>query len=295
MKKRIVLLIIISLFIILTGCEKKEYNLIEISGDELINNLQSNKKIFFAIYNERVPTKKGFLSDLKKAANALSANIYYVNYQHLSSDASNYLIDNTGYDSYYQLYCAYNGTTFEVVENYEDYKSLFNNLKGLHYNDEITTFTEEEVNNYLKQAQDEYAEYDYIKATETLNRIWSYSVAQNEYKQNEYYNLANFWEDYEFVDSEKTRVNYRSIIFYSNRNYLGIVLVEDSLLEKFEKPTIDEFTRKYFQIKEDIIYFSSKEDGSYKPKYQIKEITSETLTLIDLEDNNKEYEFQRRD
>ena len=56
---------------------------------------------------------------------------------------------------------------------------------------------------------------------------------------------------------------------------------------------LNEYTKKYYQIKNNTILISNYENGNYKEKYQIKSINDERLSIVDL-DTNKKINFVKR-
>ena len=79
----------------------------------------------------------------------------------------------------------------------------------------------------------------------------------------------------------------------TSTNYYYEIIIKDKY-QNFNKPNdLNEYTKKYYQIKENTILISNYENGNYKEKYQIKSINDERLSIVDL-DTNKKINFVKR-
>jgi hypothetical protein len=89
MKKIKLIILLLTFSLILCSCEKKEYNLIQITGEELVKNLTSEKKDFvFAMVDYSEEDTEQFLKDLKSVSKSANINIYYVDYLHLDKESA---------------------------------------------------------------------------------------------------------------------------------------------------------------------------------------------------------------
>lgn len=148
----------------------------------------------------------------------------------------------------------------------------------------VSAKTKEE---YLKQADQLYSEGQISQAFNYLNKAWNTEEAKKTYQNNKYYKLINSWEAYKFLDDQHKKVEYYSFFFISNVNYFYQIIVEDNY-QDFEKPNdLSKYEKKYYYIKDDIIYISNYDNGKYKETYQIESINEERLTLIDIETKEK--------
>lgn len=296
MKKISVLLIILLLFI--CSCGKKEYKTIEVTSYDLVNAINNNTGNFvFAIYNTDFDNSDAFLKDLNYAADRADINIYYIDYKHSTIDTASYLIYDLGYSNY-------EGQFYGVFENgkvinsgyYTDFSSMYENIYKSRYDTNIKKTTEEEELEYIDKAMELYDENKYNSAIDMLNHAWTNNKAKEYYDKYNYFKLAGIWESYGFLDKDFTKMDFHALYFLGNNDdYCLIYSAKNQIYDGFKKPVYSDLSRRYYYIKDDIIYMSSKEDGKYEAYYKIELINDIDLKLIDLKDKNKELSFQRRD
>lgn len=298
MKKICRIILFIIFVLLLSSCKKEEYEVIEVSSYDLHQAIQDNETNFvFAIYNEKYSNYQAFLSDLQRVADRGKTNIYYVDYGHVSGDAANTFVFEVGYDSG-------SGQYFGVYENgvinhsgyYSDFDSMFKELYQSRYTKPIKITSEEEQREYINQALEMYKDSKYNAASDLLDHAWPNDEAKKLFKTMPYLHLTHIWESYDFTDKTYTKVNY--LIFYfltDNDEYCLYYQSKNQVYDGFQKPSLTDLSHRYYYIDGDIIYMSSKEDGSYEKYYRIISINEMEMKLEDLKNKNKVLNFQRRE
>ena len=298
MKKISKFLIIIMAIFLLCSCGNKEYGLIEISANDLKEAVYANNSNFvFAIINTDYDNYEMFLNDLKIAAERADFNVYYIDYKHVSSDVSSFIIYDIGYDGG-------SGQYFAVFENgkinnsgyYKDFESMYKKIYTSKYPGNLSLTSEEEQEDYIAEAKKLYSENKYNSARDLLSKAWPNEKAKEEYKSNPYYQLVGIWESYEFIDKDYNYMNFRSFYFLNgNDDYCLLYEAKNMKYDGFKKPGYDKLSSRYYYIKDDIIYMSNKDNGDYEPYYKIVNLDAVEFKLLDLKNKNKTITFQRRD
>lgn len=297
MKKivRISLLFLIIVTICSCKSNKEEHSLIEITGEELINNIYADKegKFIFALYNSDKQNADKFLNDLGNVVKNINMDIYYVDYNHLDdSSAFNLLATESG-DFDKNSYYIYDNGKISLSTNYTDFATLYKDLKTSRGDYSMDFVSDETKKGYLEEADKLYESGNIAEAFNALNKAWSLKEAKEKYDKNTYYKLIRVWEAYEFEDDQKENVKYTSIIFLNKYNYFYRIVVTDKY-NGFEKPTdLTRYEEVYYSIKGDIIYTSKYDNGKYEKAYQIVSVSDERLSIIDLS-NNKKINFVKR-
>lgn len=288
MKKIKLLIIFFLLPIVLCSCNKKEYQLIQITGDELVQNLLYEEKNFvFAIVDESEPDAEQFLSDLEAVVKNANINIYYVDYLHISQSAAFELFTSYSTDFTTNGFHAVHNKSLVVSNEYIDFKTTYSLLKDKAYTDELVRIDESKKKESIKEAQELYKENKISEAHEKLCDAWDLKEAQDEHSNNKYYNLINAWERTEYTTDNPEKTNYTSIIFNSGVNYYILQKVS-ALSTEFEKPdSINDYETVYYRIKDDIIYTSNREKGYYEETYKINDISDKYLQITDIKTNKK--------
>lgn len=288
MKKIKLLIIFLLIPIVLCSCNKKEYQLIQITGEELVQNLLYEEKNFvFAIVDESEPDAEQFLKDLESVVQSANINIYYVDYLHISQSAAFELFTSYSTDFTTNGFHAVHNKALVVSNEYIDFKTTYSILKDKAYTDELVRIDESQKKEAIKEAQELYKENKISEAHEKLCEAWDLKEAQEEYNNNKYYNLINAWERTEYTTDTPEKTNYTSIIFNSGVNYYVVQKVSE-LSDNFEKPdSIDDYETVYYRIKDDIIYTSNREKGYYEETYQINDISDKYLQITDMKTNKK--------
>lgn len=297
MKKIKNILIMSLLVLILCSCETKDnHKLIELTAQELVQNIYSEeeKSIIFAIIDNTEDDTEQFIKDLKTVSNNIDTNIYYVDYQHLDTSSAGELFFGFEGDLTTNSYHVISSNELKLTTDYTDFKTLFKDLKEHKYNTDIITIPKSTKKEYINSAKKHYQEGNIGLAYEELNKAWNIKEAKEEFNNNKYYNLINTWEskNIRYEDKEENdTIDYQSILFYFNVNYL-YKINKTGKYSEFKKPEMEEYKKLYYYVKDDIIYTSTKEDGTYKETYKIEELKKDYLSLTDLK-NNKKYTYSR--
>ena len=297
MKKILQLFIILCIPIFICSCgNKKEYHLIEITATDLVNHLSSeeHKDLVFAFVDETADKYNEYMDYLGKVVNNAKINIYYVDYNHIDISSDMALVEFMNITPEPLSYFIYKNGEIKVATPYEDYQSLYNNLKGLGIVEDIDITPKEELTTYYNKALEEYENGNIGLSNDYLNLSWTLDESKNFYKEHSIFNITHSWEDYEFKDDTLTDMTYTNLIFFPCYDYF-ISISEKGKYEGYEKPEdLSKYVIQYYYIKDDIIYVNDTKEGTYKKLYQIKKVSPLYLVVTNLK-NNKEYEFIRRD
>ncbi len=289
MKKIKLLLLLLLIPVLLCSCNKKEYNLIEITGDELVQNmLEEEKNFVFAIVDKSEDNAASFLKDLENVSKSANINIYYVDYLHMSQDAAFKLFTSYSTDFSTNGYHVLQNKSLTVSAAYTDFKTLYTTLKTKAFTDELVRIDKETKLNYIKEAKELYKENEIGEAHNLLTKAWDLKEAKKEHDDNKYYHLINGWERTVYTNDIPEKTKYTSFIFNSGESYY----VEQKITketEEFDGPTdADKFETVYYRIEGDIILTSNREKGYYEETYQILNVTDELLNLKNLKTNKNE-------
>lgn len=283
MKK--VLIIFLSLVLLLCSCEKKEYNLIELTGDELMNHLSKDDcSIVIAIYSESYDNSDNFLNDLKSVAKRTKENIYYIDINHLDMMSGLILTDalNTQVDSL--KYIVFQKGKLIIDEEYTDYNKMYSSLNGKKYEDVELILHEDKVAQ-LEEAKKLYDDGYISKSYDACLRVWSLDEAKKMVKNSNLFKLVNQWEYKNIVSKDK--INYISMIFLSIDN--AVFYIDETVkTDGFTYPEIKDYSSYFYRMRDGKLCISEKNDGDCKEEFEILSVNDEKLRL---KKNNKEYEF----
>ncbi len=297
MKRILNTLIIIGCVLLLTACNnQREYKVIELTGEELVENVfnEDKKNIIFALYNSQLENHTNFLNDIENVSKNAKLDIYIVDISHVDNSSAAMLFSVNEFYSEENQYFAYINGNLVVSNEYKDFKTLYSDLKSLGYKSEIEIIEESVKKEYFEKAKKLYDDGKIAESLSNLNRAWSLEDAKNFYKSHSYYKVLESWERYEYPNSKTHKLNYISIDFLSSTSilYKGEEKNKDS--ENFTKPSIQsDYESFYYYIKDDIIYTSSSETGNYKETYKIINITENVLTLYEYK-TKKENDYTLR-
>lgn len=285
MKKFFVGLILL-LVMMLCSCEKKEYNLIQVTGDEIVKCLLSdNPNITFAYYDSNESNSEQLLDDLRKVVRGSKENIYYVDVNHLSSSSNLLLYEYFNKAVVGSYYFAIQDGTAVVREEYDgDYDKLFNNLNGKRYDTKIESLSDNEKDEILKDAKLLFNEGYVSLSLDMLNQIWTSAQARDYFNSNKLYNIVNLWESYVRKDGN---VIYNGLLIYPFANQIYLVNRNDKGSE-FIKPGPEDYEMYYYKVLDNKVYISQTEDGKYSEKFDIISIDEEHFVL---QDGNKRIEY----
>lgn len=294
MKKRFLIIIIIFLITsIICSCEKKEYQLIEITAEELVNNIMNEDKNFvFALYNEEEANATEFMSSLKNTVKNANINIYYMDFEHMNIEPAItlYSLETLGLDK--NSYYVKQNNGIVLSEYYEDYGTMYKSLKSYAFSNTLDYISDKEKKNNLEEAKRLLSEGYVSKSYEKLGNAWTLTEAKEFYSENKVYEILDLWERYEFKDSELNKVDYHIMDFLINTNYYESA-TKSGEYENFNKTIdYDAYSKTYYYIKDNYIY-TSKDEKKYTKKYYIQYLDKDDLHLKDLK-NNKVYKYIKR-
>lgn len=294
MKKKFLIIIIIFLITsIICSCEKKEYQLIEITAEELVNNIMNvDKNFVFALYNEEEANATEFMSSLKNTVKNANINIYYMDFEHMNIEPAItlYSLENLGLDK--NSYYVKQNNGIVLSEYYEDYGTMYKSLKSYAFSNTLDYISDKEKKNNLEEAKRLLSEGYVSKSYEKLGNAWTLTEAKEFYSENKVYEILDLWERYEFKDSELNKVDYHIMDFLINTNYYESA-TKSGEYENFNKTIdYDAYSKTYYYIKDNYIY-TSKDEKKYTKKYYIQYLDKDDLHLKDLK-NNKVYKYIKR-
>ena len=288
MKKIIKLIFIFVLTIALCSCNKKEYKLIELTSTELVNHLlKGDTDLVFITYDENNEQNEEFFKNVQKIAKIAKENIYYIDINHMVF-SDEILLTESGIDYKNLLYIVVQDGATIINEQYTDYDTMFKALNGKNYEEQPKLISDEEKNEHISLAREYYNKGQLVNAYNELAQAWTLQEAKDEFKNNKYYYLLNEWESFQVLNNQE-EVKYDGFLFYTFNSTMYTATKTDKI-EGFTEPDLDKYTSKYYYIKNDCIYTSKDQDGSYKKEYKIKEIEKNKLVL---EKNNQIIELSK--
>ena len=298
MKKILRLLFILIIPILITSCGSKDYKegkLTEISGLELVNNFagDNSKNFIFAIVNETQSGYREFLADLEKYAKETNKAIYFTYYKHLDVDAAFYIFNLYEADFTSNGYHVIEDGTLTVTTEYTNYNNMKATLEDKRFYTILDYTSEEDIKNNLQLAKEEYEKGNMSISLNYLNRIWNTKEAKDYYNSHQELGLIKSWEHFTITEGERDRVTYRSLLFHHNTNYFLEILTKQ-YNDTFEKPqNMNDYEQIYYYVKDNIIYTSDTEDGTYKERFKIIKVENTSLKVFDYK-YKKDYIFTRR-
>lgn len=294
MKKLLNTLLLLVLCLTLASCgNKNEYGLVEMSSKDLQTQLMQEKApdFIFAMINSNNSNNDEFVNSLQRVTEKLHLTIYYVDYNHMDSDSSFYLLDDVGISFSTSSYHVIENNEFIISEDYTNYSDLYNSLKTIGFRTKLELTSNDKLKDYIPKAKEEYNNGNIGIAYNYLSLAWPLDEAKELYNSNNYYNLINNWEVYKFKDISLKEVTYINIVFIHDAKYY-LQAVKSGEYENFTKPdSILDYERVYYYVKDDIIY-TSLDDEDYKETYKINILTDKNFNIIDL-NTNEEYEYIR--
>ncbi len=291
-----IIILVLFLFIICSCKSKEEYSLIELTSEELVNNLFAleEKDFILAAVNEDKDNYEQFLRDLGNFTKSAKINVYYINYYHMDKDSSFYLSNINGVDFQDNSYYTYEDKNFTVAEYYTDFGTMYGKLKNFKSQGTIEKVSEEKKEEYIEEAKNLYDEGNISNSFDKLNRAWDLDKAKSIYQKNKYYKLLISWECFNFKDKEMKDLTYYNLVFYHGVDFFNIAK-KDALYDKtFDKNfDYDQYEQLFYYVKDDIIFTKKDENNKFKKMYQITLLDNNRLDLLDIV-NNKSYSFVRR-
>lgn len=298
MKKILKLFIIIVIPILISSCGTKDYKegqLVELSGIELTNNFAGDgvKDFIFAVVNETKPGYREFLADLEKYAKETNKAIYFTYYNHLDTEAAFYIFNLFEADFTSNGYHVIEDGQITVTNEYVNYETLKNDLEDKRFYTILDYTSEKDIKENLRLAQEEYDKGNISVSYNYINRIWNTKEAKDFYNTHKELGIIKSWEHFTITDDKRDRITYRSLLFHHNTNYFLEILVKE-YYDTFEKPkNMNDYEKVFYYVKDNIVYTSDTEDGTYKQRFKIMEVESTSFKLFDYK-YKKEYKYTRR-
>lgn len=293
--KKLLIIMILLIPLILCSCEKKEYSLIEITAEELVNNLNSDNNFVFAIIDYSEDDTEQFLKDLKSITKNSNMNIYYVDYLHIDTSSSFELFNLYSTDFTTNGYHVIQNQSLIVSNEYTNFKELFTALKGKNFTSKLDLIDEKTKKSHIKEAKTLYEDNKISESYDMLCKAWDLKEAKEFLENNKYYKLINIWERTEITDEVPEKTNYTFLGFYTGVNYYTYH-EKTSLSEKFDnKISLNEMEIIYYRIKDDIILTSNREDGYYEETYKIVDVNDQYLQITDLKTKENKVFTRRND
>lgn len=287
MKKIIKSFLVIIIALFMCSCEKKEYKLIELTSNELLNHLLTeNSSITFITYNADLDNNQEFVENVEKVCKRAKENIYYIDTNHISASDNLFLYEIMGDTIKNLRYYVYQNGQFIIQKDYSDYETMFKDLNGKKYKDGPNLTSEETKKTYIQNAKSAYEEGKISSAYDLLNMAWNLDEAKEFYNKNNYFNIIDEWESYEVKDDGQT-LTYTKIMIYSFSDIMYIA-TKTAAIDGFEKPSVDEYKAYNYYIKDNYIYLKEDNSDKYKKTYSIDYLSDEYLTITK---SNKTYKF----
>lgn len=298
MKKILKLLFILIIPILITSCgfeDYKEGELTEISGLELVNNFagENSKNFIFAIVNETQPGYKEFLADLEKYAKETNKAIYFTYYKHIDTEAAFYIFNLYEADFTSNGYHVIEDGKLTVTTEYTNYSNMKATLEEKRFYTALDYTSETDIKKNLELAASEYEKGNISISYNYINKIWNTKEAKEFYNNHPELGIVKSWEHFNITDDARPRIHYRSILFHHDTNYF-LEMYTKQYNDNFEKPqNMTDYEKIYYYVKDNIIYTSDKEDGTYKERFKIIKVENTSLKVFDYK-YKKEYKYTRR-
>lgn len=298
MKKIIKLITILVIPLMIVSCSQKDYKegqLVEISGLELTNNFAGTnaKNFIFATVNDKKEGYKEFLEDLEKYAKKSNKAIYFTYYNHIDSEAAIYIFNLYEADFTSNCYHVVEDGDITLTKEYKDYATMKFYLDSKRFYSILDYISDKDANEYLKKAEEEYNKGNVSISLNYINKIWNRKEAKEFYDSHQNLGIVNSWEHFIITEGTRDKITYRSLLFHHDANYYLEILTKQ-YYDNFEKPmnTLD-YDQVFYYVKDDIIYTSDKEDGTYIKRFKIMKIERTSFKLFDYK-YKKEFTYTRR-
>ena len=281
MKKKIILLLIISLFI-LTSCKKKDYKLIELTSSDLLTILNENNDSFvYATINIRgnKEESKEFKKALSDYATKGKTNIYYVDTSDLIFYDDEMIYNMTNIDlSKNYLYIVKNGSIKASIP-YKGKDTPKTYLSGIHFDKLNIPTSDKEKEKIFAEAKIKYEEGLICSSYTLLQKAWTLDSVKKYYESHDYYKLINYWRSYLHLGDGK--VLSKELVIFSFDDTVNSYKYS-GLNKNYKYPKSNDYDMKNFYVKDNTIYTAdtSVEDlTKYKKQYEILEIKEDYLKI----------------
>ena len=272
MKKYIKLILVITLSFLIFGCKNKEgYQLIELTGKELVSAIDKNEQIIYATINLNTKEGQNFKRDLERIAKEHHTDIYYVDSSRMNFWNDEALYIQTGIDTRKNYYY-YTGKESFALE-YTNYQDLDKNIEG-HKSNNITTIESDSTKKeYLSEAKKYYEEGNLTESYTYLTNSWTLKEAKDYYNNSKYFKILNEWEyrsqnNKDITIKKITIFDVSPLLFYYEYN---------GKISEYTEPKARDYKDNNYIIKDDIIYIEENEE--YIPKYKIISLKDDEMIL----------------
>ncbi len=292
------ILIIFTIMLLLCSCgAKKEYKVVELTGEELINNLlaQNEKRFIFAFVNKESDNYDVFMKNLTNVSNSTKNNIYYIESDYIDTESALFLYNFDLFDFDNNSYYTFDGKSFDVAEKYVDLSSMYSNLKSFSSKGDIGKISSTQKEEYLKEARQYYEDGQIAMSFDKLNMAWDTEEAKEFYKNSKNYMVLRSWENYEYkLGDKEDKAIYTSWIFYHGVNFYSVATKEGEYNHNFRNDEFydDDFKDVYYKVIDDVIYTNDTEEGNYKKTYEILDLTEKSMKLKEIK-TKKEFVLER--
>lgn len=272
MKRTIKLLIILLSLVLITGCGKeKGYNLIELTGSELIGALYNKEQFIYATINPNDETGQNFIRDLKRVAKEHHTDIYYIDNTKVNfyADETIYIINNI--DTRKNVYF-YSGD-LNVAYAYTNYNDIEQNLKNYKSNKITTIISDSDKKKELELAKKAYNEGKLAESFKHLNESWTLKEAKEFYNDSKYFKILNKWE-YKSVGQKNIVI--KKFAMFNVADYAFTYTYKGPKADYIE-PLAKDYTEYTSLVKDDKIYV--EKNGEYVERFKIISLKDNELIL----------------
>lgn len=294
MKKKLKIILMLLLFLFISGCNNnKEYKIINISAEDLINNMEHGKTMIVVCYADDVINSKTMRNELQNIANDIRSDIYRLDYYHIDMDFGYLLKYQYGFSADDNYYYVLEGTEVKVDEYYTNSVEAVRKLNEYQSSKDIELSQGSKIDKYLEQAEKYYAEGDLFKANEYISKGWSSEKARNYYNEHDEYKILHLWERYKTLNNSSDEFEYTQINTFTGESIYYKKTVKGES-KTFEKPHSHDYDNKYYyKVLDKKIYTGTKAD-KLTPRFEIVFVNNERLVLNDLKTKER-IEYIRRD
>ena len=272
MKKALKFLVVVLSILLLTGCGKdKGYNLIELTGSELIEALYNKEEFIYATINPNDETGQNFIRDLKRVAKEHHTDIYYIDNTKINfyADETIYIINDI--DTRKNVYF-YSGDR-NVAYAYTNYNDIEKNLQSYKSNKITTIVSDSDKKKELELAKEAYKEGKLAESFKHLNESWTLKEAKDFYKESKYFKIINEWE-YRSVGQKNIVI--KKFAMFNVADY-AFTYTYKGTKEAYIEPLAKDYTEYTSIVKDDKIYV--EKDGEYVERFKIISLTDNELIL----------------
>ena len=293
MKKKLKILLLLIMFLLISGCNNKEYRIIHISAEDLINNINKGKTMIIFEYADNSINSKQMREDMQSIANDLRSDIYHLDNYHLDVEFGSILQNEHGIsidDNYFLLI---DGNKIVLDEEYTNKIEVTRKLNNYQSSKDIELSSIDHSTYNINKAKEYFEEGNIYQANEYLSKAWSNEEAREFYYNNKEFNILHIWERYKTINNQADQFEYTQVNTFTGDSMYFKKTVKGKSGE-FEKPNSrDRDNEYYYKVINKKIYTGLKED-KLSEKFEIVFINFDRLVLKDIKTNER-IEYIRRD